>query len=293
MDRTMGPSGRNSTAKMPPMAGLFRFFTKSKRPAVNAARPGEAPGSSTCPVCQSTALHLDTVDFNRSCEANGQQRLPLSGLPVHYYLCVNCKFCFAPEIQAWTREQFAERIYNAEYASVDPDYLSVRPVGNADMIDGVFGISKDRVRHLDYGGGSGLLSSTLREKGWDSRSYDPFVNVDQRVEDLGRFDLVTAFEVFEHVPDVARLMDDLDAVLEPDGMLVFTTLLCDNEVALGRPLRWWYAGPRNGHISLFSRESLKLSLDRKALGFRSVSPGTHAAFRSWPDWASHLAVPAA
>lgn len=86
-------------------------------------------------------------------------------------------------------------------------------------------------------------------------------------------------------------MDDLDALLKPDGLLLFSTMLCDNEVAQGRPLHWWYAGPRNGHISLFSRASLARSLQWKGLVFRSFTPGVHAGFRQWPAWAGHLAVP--
>ena len=46
-----------------------------------------------------------------------------------------------------------------------------------------------RVTHLDYGGGSGLLSDRLRDKGWDSRSYDPFVQRDVQIDDLGAYDL--------------------------------------------------------------------------------------------------------
>jgi hypothetical protein len=143
---------------------------------------------------------LDTVDFNKAClELNGK-RLPPSGTRVRYHLCLNCGFCFAPEIQAWSREQFAASIYNDDYRSVDPGYVSDRPLTNARAVDEMFGGSRQHLRHLDYGGGSGLLSATLRAQGWDSASYDPFVDVATNVRDLGTYDLVTAFEVFEPVP---------------------------------------------------------------------------------------------
>jgi hypothetical protein len=41
--------------------------------------------------------------------------------------------------------------------------------------------------------------------------------------------------------------------------VLFSTLLSDGEIVRGRPLRWWYAAPRNGHISLFSAQSLRLA----------------------------------
>jgi SAM-dependent methyltransferase len=231
---------------------------------------------------------LDTVDFNKSCEEAKGKRLPASGVPVRYHLCLSCGFCFAPEIQAWSREQFAASIYNDGYEAVDPDYVRDRPLSNAKLIDDTFGASRKRLRHLDYGGGSGLLSATLKAKGWDSTSYDPFVDLTTNVRNLGTYDLVTAFEVFEHVPDVQVLLNDLDGLCRPDGLILFTTLPSDGQLALGRKMTWWYASPRNGHISLFSKASLTRWMAGKGLQVMSLSAGTHAASRKTPPWASHL-----
>jgi 2-polyprenyl-3-methyl-5-hydroxy-6-metoxy-1,4-benzoquinol methylase len=234
---------------------------------------------------------LDTVDFNKSCGEPAGKRLPPSGLLVRYHLCLSCGFCFAPEIQAWSREQFAASIYNDDYRSVDPDYVSDRPLANARFVDDMFRGSKQHLRHLDYGGGSGLLSATLREQGWDSASYDPFVDVATNVRDLGTYDLVTAFEVFEHVPDIQVLLEDLDGLCRPDGLILFSTLLSDRQLALGRKLTWWYASPRNGHISLFSSESLTRWMAGKGLRVASLSAAAHLACHVTPPWAAHLVGP--
>ena len=244
--------------------------------------------SSRCQICQQMAPYLDTVDLNKSCVEPSGRRLPPSGIPVHYYLCAQCGFCFAPDLQQWTPDAFGRFIYNEGYEFVDPDYVTVRPTNNSNWIDGLFGASKGRLRHLDYGGGSGQLSAFLREKGWDSASYDPFADPDVRVEDLGRYDLVTAFEVFEHVPKVADLMDDLGLLCKPDGLILFSTLLSDGELAPGRPLTWWYASPRNGHISLFSADSLKRCITDGGWMLGSFTTGLHAAYRQLPPWAAHL-----
>ena len=240
----------------------------------------------SCPVCQAVAPLLDTVDLNKSCEEARGLRLPPSGIPVRYHLCDRCGFCFAPELFAWSFEQFEEKIYNGDYVKVDPDYVRERPIGNANLVDQLFG--KTKVSHLDYGGGSGVLSETLRQKGWASRSYDPFVDRTVRVADLGRFDLVTAFEVFEHVPDIERLFADLRSLVSDDGILLFSTLLSDGEIRRAQPLRWWYASPRNGHISLFSKESLRLCLDRSGFNSASANANLHVGYRKVPAWAAHL-----
>lgn len=220
-------------------------------------------------------------------EAAGQF-LPKSGIPISYYRCDRCGFCFAPEFRRWTFHEFEQKIYNAGYAAVDPDYQDRRPNANAAWVEQLLGNEKSRIRHLDYGGGSGLLSAILRQNGWNSRSYDPFVDRNLKVADLGSFDLVTAFEVFEHVPDVMALLNDLSRLCKPDGLILFSTLLSDGHILPGEPLTWWYAAPRNGHIALFSAQSLSLCLQRKGFHLASFSDGAHMAYRELPTWASHL-----
>lgn len=253
--------------------------------------PASAPAKSeiACPVCQAVSPFLDAVDFNKTCEEPRGLRLPPSGTQVRYHWCDRCGFCFAPELFAWTFEQFERKIYNADYGAVDPDYVRVRPLANAGLVDQLFG--KGQVSHIDYGGGSGLLSETLRDKGWRSQTYDPFVDRTVRVPDLGQFDLVTAFEVFEHVPDIDTLFEDLQALVKADGLILFSTLLSDGEIQRGRPLSWWYASPRNGHISLFSKESMRLCMNRRGFNFASASANLHVAYRHIPAWAAHVLAP--
>jgi hypothetical protein len=249
------------------------------------------PTPSACPVCGGNAPPLDVVDFNKSCEEARGKFLPLSGIPVYYHLCEECGFCFAPEFQRWSPGDFSERIYNAGYAQVDPDYAGARPKGNADLVQKLFGKSRGQIRHLDYGGGAGLLSSALNQAGWKSSSYDPFVDR-TAAGGLGKFDLVTAFEVFEHAPDVSRLLQEVVGLMDDESLLLFSTLLSDGQIERNKRLTWWYAGPRNGHVSLFSRKSLVLALCSRGLTMGSFSPVLHVGFRRLPPWASHLMSPA-
>jgi SAM-dependent methyltransferase len=241
----------------------------------------------TCPICQSKSSLLDVVDLNRSCGQNGEH-LPLTGIPIYYVLCESCSFCWAPELYQWPLSKFEEFIYNADYLAVDPDYVSLRPKANSNMLRSMFPALHPAIRHLDYGGGSGDMSRSLSNSGWSSSSYDPFVNRNTNPAELGTFNLVTAYEVFEHVPDVDALMSDLNLMLAEDGLVIFSTLLSDGNIVQKQRLNWWYAAPRNGHISLFSKQSLALLAQKNSFNFGSFSSGLHVFFKKVPPWASHI-----
>lgn len=236
-----------------------------------------------CPVCQGPAALFDVVDFSRTCPGPGVIQPPLSGIPVYYSRCGDCGFLFAAEMLAWTPQQFLERVYNDDYMLCDPDYVETRPRANADFLMQHF--KAGAFTHLDYGGGNGALSRRLTEAGWPSASYDPLVDAERPP---GSFDLVTSFEVFEHVPDVDRLMSDLNALTGDASVVLFTTSVSDKEVVPGARLSWDYAGPRNGHISLFSRRSLQVLAQRYGYAFGSFNDNIHCFVRTIPGWASHL-----
>ncbi len=212
----------------------------------------------------------------------------MAGIPVYYALCNNCGFCFTPEMATWKPEKFEEMIYNDEYALVDPDYIEVRPKEMAAHLISLFGDRTHSIKHLDYGGGGGLLANILNKSGWQSVSYDPFVHRDVNIDRLEKYDLVTAYEVFEHVPDVSVLMANLRTLLAPGGMVLFSTLLSDGNIHPNQRITWWYASPRNGHISLFSRKSLAVLAQNYGFKFGSFSVGFHAFFTSIPPWANQV-----
>lgn len=242
----------------------------------------------TCPVCGGQTVMHDVVDFNKNCEEAQQHYLPLSGRPIYYHRCPGCAFTLAPEMHQWSDQQFLEHVYNARYVDIDPDYVSARPLGNAAFLHKLFGESCKEIRHLDYGGGSGVLSDALRNLQWDSTSYDPFPRSEQRIEELGKFNLITAFEVFEHVPDVAGLMRNLTTLMADECAVIFSTLLSDGHLAPDSRITWWYASPRNGHISLFSKQSLILLAEQSGLQFGSFNGARHCLFNRLPAWGMKL-----
>jgi len=228
------------------------------------------------------------VDFNKSCEEPRGSYLPRSGVTVDYYLCGQCGYCFAPEFLEWSQARFRQEIYNDDYVSVDPDYVDARPRTNAKALISLLGDRAAHIRHLDYGAGGGLLSALLTEARWQSASYDPFSVEHAAMDRLGTFDLITAFEVFEHAPDVRALMSSLATLLARPGLVLFSTLLSDGHIEAGERLSWWYAAPRNGHVSLHSRKSLTLLGASHGFSFGSLAENFHAYWKEVPGWAGHL-----
>lgn len=244
--------------------------------------------TAVCKCCGATASLYGVVDFNKNCEiARGRSVLPLCGVPVYYHRCQACGFIFTVAFDTFSADDFAELVYNAEYALVDPDFAEARPTHNAQMIVEMFGPRRD-LRILDFGGGNGLLARRLRATGFAHvDTYDPFVPGHDR-RPTGRYDLVLAFEVMEHTPDPAATLAEIDSLLEPAGMVLFSTLLQPQDMDKVGGLTWWYAAPRNGHVSLYSAQSLERLVKPYGYNFGSSSDAVHVLFRTVPPFAQHL-----
>jgi len=156
------------------------------------------------------------------------------------------------------------------------------------MLEAGFAPFAAEISHLDYGGGAGLLSKLMGEKGFRSTSYDPFVNTQTDPVTLGTFDLITAFEVFEHASDVNALMANLSALRKPNGIILFSTLASDGQIAPNTRLTWWYAAPRNGHISLFTKASLAHLAGRYGFNFGSFTDNLHVLWTEAPPFAARM-----
>jgi len=223
---------------------------------------------------------FDVVDFHKNCQ--GPDVFPLSGIAVYFRRCGTCGFVFTEHFDEWSEADFKSRIYNEDYIKVDADYEEKRPAANASLIEQVFGADKHRISVLDYGGGNGSLAARLRQAGFESATYDPFMPEFSTRPDR-RFDLITSFETLEHVPNPTHFAQEISGLIADGGMVLFSTLLQPANIADIR-LNWWYAGPRNGHVSLFT--SAALGALWMPLGFTvgSLNNGLHAAFRRPPSF---------
>ncbi len=142
----------------------------------------------------------------------------------------------------------------------------------------------DSVRILDYGSGAGIFAERLRSAGVNIISYDPFSSP---CRPEGRFDVVTCFEVLEHAPRPHDMLKDMKGFLDTGGCILFSTGIQPKDI-MERRCSWWYIGPRNGHVSIFTENALACLAE--AAGLRLyMGHGTHAFVPGVPSPAA-LAV---
>ncbi len=260
-----------------------KYYPEMKPPS--SLQPIASTEPVVCNICRGSSPLFGGINFHKSCiEAQGKKLAP-SSFPVSYRRCVVCSFTFTTAFDSWTHDEFREQVYNDDYIQVDPDFVELRPTGNARILADTFQSSRNSIDILDYGGGTGLTAGLLRKQGFSAKTYDPFSEFN--VLPTERFDLISCFEVMEHVPSPNETVATMVSLLKETGAILFSTLVQPAEFeAIG--LNWWYAGPRNGHISLYSTLSLAHLFRPHGMRVSSFSEGVHTAYGEIPSFASHL-----
>ncbi len=228
-----------------------------------------------CKVCNGEASPFDILDFNKSCAAN-RYVLGFVAIPVVYRICARCQFIFTDFGDEFSSTEWATYVYNDQYIHVDPDYREVRPRHNAGEISALLAGRRRTIQGLDYGGGNGQTAALLRADGWVFDSYDPYGVREVSPERVGHYNFCSAIEVFEHTPDPVASLRELLAMTDPVTVLILLgTSTHDHHVSpCDTRLSWWYAAPRNGHISLFSRKALGLLAEQFNLTYVCGNGGT-------------------
>ncbi len=238
-----------------------------------------------CPICAAETTPV------------GEKASPFSGRQYQLRQCTACWFSFVAN--PWT--DFA-RIYDEAYyagrgadRSVDYHFEMQHPERTVRKYEwqGIFEIvssllpTSAATRWMDFGCGNGGLVRYVRETaGCDAIGFEdgaiaadarksglPLVDAAELPALTGSFDVVTAVEVIEHVPDPLSVLREMRRLLKTGGLCFLTT---GNAAPFRqRLLDWSYVLP-DVHVSFFEPSTLALALSRS--GFRAESRGAVAGF---------------
>jgi hypothetical protein len=178
--------------------------------------------------------------------------LILNKYDVQYFSCEFCGF-IQTEAPYWLDEAYASAIARSDIGLIG---RNIKLSKFCSALIPLFYNSE--LPYLDYGGGNGMFVRMMRDRGFDFYWLDIHAP-NQFAEGFEapkgkRYSFITAFEVFEHLP---QPLDTIEDMFHYSDTLVFSTRLLPRWGI--SPADWWYFTPDTGqHISLYSKESLDL-----------------------------------
>ena len=84
------------------------------------------------------------------------------------------------------------------------------------------------------------------------------------------FDLITAFQVIEHVPIPDDMIDSCHKLLKPGGWIVITTPMVDSMQSRLFGARWAAATEAPRHLSLPTKKGVQIALERRGFTGRAL-----------------------
>ena len=176
----------------------------------------------------------------------------LNKYTVKYFICKECKSIQSDE-PFWLEESYRESINISDTGIVQRN-ISLSKVISLLLI--LLNLVNKKRTFLDFGGGYGIFTRLMRDVGFDYYWEDSFSkNLLARgfEGEASHYDLITCFEVFEHLPNpkevIIKLTSKSDAV-------VFTTLLYGKTPPDSK--KWEYYSFSHGqHIHFYNINTLK------------------------------------
>jgi hypothetical protein len=189
----------------------------------------------------------------------------LAKYSVSYFHCEKCGFVQTEE-PYWLKEAYSDPINRCDVGLVSRNIdLSKKTTA---IIRSFF---NPDAKFVDYGGGYGLFVRMMRDVGFDFYRYDKHCenifakDFEAEVNGLGKFELISAFEVFEHL---AHPLEEIEQMLGYSRNVLFTTELLPGTVPM--PDSWRYYIPEYGqHISFYTLKTLSIIAEKFSLNLCS------------------------
>ena len=246
--------------------------------------PGDPRGRSTriCPLCGNRPRLVAPL------------RSPFSGVTFQLGMCDACQLGLVLDSRTDLDVLYGPDYYTGKGADPLVDYErdeqpgSIREIEWNGIVRTVSAIVRRRQpvvqswRLLDWGAGLGGLVRAARRCGIEAdgldEGYAATVLAEKGLmampepERRGRYDVITAIEVVEHLIDPLSVLRSMAICLKPGGFLFITT---GNLSKARGPLdRWYYAQIPDVHVTFWSPRSWTIPLRKQAwrrLSFRSAA----------------------
>jgi SAM-dependent methyltransferase len=189
-----------------------------------------------CLICKQEAHKKFDLPVNK-CSGGS---LLVDGEPVNYYECTKCFFLFAKHEIDYTKYwDVIEEPNNGRVLETMRLYLLSDGIGKS---------------VLDYGCGKGFSIQAFRELGIDADGCDvEKTDLVYSIDTSPKKDIVVACEVVEHFSNPVASFKHMASLANKS--IAFQTAYYDPQTC---HRDWWYLGPANGHISLYSPQSLNV-----------------------------------
>ena len=185
------------------------------------------------------------------CDSNCSLAVTTEVLGMHtcnYFKCDSCSFIFA-ENPHWLERSFSEIQSDLDIGAVDRVSISSK------LIEVFLRSVPIRGRCIDFGGGYGVLTRIMRDKGFDYFNFDPYTKpiLSKRysVDSIERADFYSLIEVSLHFTNPISELREISA---KTPLILMTAVVPPENLDSS----WWYLSPDTGqHVAIYSIKTLE------------------------------------
>lgn len=195
--------------------------------------------------------------------------------------CQTCGFVFSQRNP--TEKELSD--YYAKYSYSDNYYLSPLTSLRYERLLDEFALYKKNNRILDIGCGNGQFLEVAKKKGWEIwgteyskeavlQAQKKGLNVlhgrlDEVLDDLPKFDVITSFEVIEHIINPESEIDLMKNILGPGGVVYITTPNFNSVLRYLLKQRYDVITYPE-HLSYFTRKTLNYLMKEKGFDVKRI-----------------------
>ncbi len=189
---------------------------------------------------------------------------------IEYFQCSQCRFV-QTETPHWLDQAYDNAIISTDVGLIARNEKFAKATSRLLNL-----VLRRSTQCIDYGGGYGMMTRMLRDRGHAFSHYDPhcenlFAAELEWQDTDGRNDLLTAFEVWEHLANPLGDIAEMDNLA--DNWLFSTLLLPDDDP---KPGEWWYYALDGGqHVSLWTESALQVVAEKFSRHYINLGHGLH------------------